>query len=417
MTEQADTGPVSPGESEDERQVLAGIRVLDLSRWVAGEFATKLFADFGADVIKVEKPGEGSYTRHWGPFPGDRPDPEASALYLHLNTNKRGITLDLHSGEDRALLLRLAETADAVVESFRPGHLERLGLGPAELQAANPRLVITRISPFGQDGPYRDYEATGIVLQAMGGPMHATGEADREPQRKPGLLEHYTIGRTAGEATLAGIYFARRAGTGSVIDISGQEVLLAGADRRASYLLSAAYSGMNAPRGVRSAHRGAATFTGPFPAKDGYVMIYITNQEFWNRLIRLISDGDQAFLEKFLNRIFLGDDWDEFMTYLRAWFAARPKLELMTRCEAARIPLTAYLGIDELAENDHFRGRGCFVPADHPVAGPLEYIGPPWRMRGGYRLRHAAPLLDQHGAEIRAELGAATSRSSAAARS
>jgi formyl-CoA transferase/CoA:oxalate CoA-transferase len=242
--------------------------------------------------------------------------------------------------------------------------------------------------------------------------MHATGEADRSPQRKPGLLEHYTIGRTAGEATLAGVYFARRSGTGAVIDISGQEVLLAGADRRASYLLSAAYSGMNAPRGVRSAHRGAATFTGPFRASDGYVMVYITNQEFWNRLIRLIGAGNQPFLDKFLGRLHLGDDWDEFITYLRAWFAARPKIELMTRCEAARIPLTAYLGMDELAHHPHFRERGCFVMADHPVAGPLEYVGPPWRMRGGYRLRSTAPTLGQHDAEILAELGEATTRSS-----
>jgi crotonobetainyl-CoA:carnitine CoA-transferase CaiB-like acyl-CoA transferase len=408
MTEQVNTEQSAADDREGGRQVLSGIRVLDLSRWVSGEFATKLFADFGADVIKVEKPGQGSYTRHWGPFPGDKPDIEASALYLHLNTNKRSIVLDLHLAEDRALLLRLAATADAVVESFRPGHLERLGLGPQELQAANPRLVVTRISPFGQDGPYRDYEATGIVLQAMGGPMHATGEADRAPQRKPGLLEHYTIGRTAGEATLAGVFFARRSGTGSVIDISGQEVLLSGADRRASYLLAAAYSGANAPRGVRSAHRGAATFTGPFPASDGYVMIYVTNQEFWNRLIRLIGEGNQPFLDKFLDRIHLGDDWDEFMTYLRAWFAARPKIELMTMCEAARIPLTAYLGMDELAVNPHFRGRGNFVAADHPVAGPLEYIGAPWRMRDGYRLRHTAPLLDEHGAQIRAELEPAT---------
>ena len=126
------------------------------------------------------------------------------------------------------------------------------------LRRENPRLAVTRISAFGQDGPYRDYEATGIVLKAMGGPMHATGEASRAPQRKPGLLEHYAIGRTAGEATLAGVFFARQAGAGAVVDVSGQEVLLAGADRRASYLLSAAYSGANAPRGMRSASVNAS---------------------------------------------------------------------------------------------------------------------------------------------------------------
>jgi CoA:oxalate CoA-transferase len=163
---------------------------------------------------------------------------------------------------------------------------------------------------------------------------------------------------------------------------------------------------MNAPRGVRSAHRGAATFTGPFRASDGYVMIYITNQQFWNRLIGLIGAGNQAFLDKFSNRLFLGDDWDEFIAYLRDWLAARPKTQLMEQAEAARIPLTAYLEIDEVARHPHFRERECFVAAEHPVAGHLEYIGPPWRMRGGYRLRHTAPLLGQHDKEVRHALSA-----------
>jgi crotonobetainyl-CoA:carnitine CoA-transferase CaiB-like acyl-CoA transferase len=158
---------------------------------------------------------------------------------------------------------------------------------------------------------------------------------------------------------------------------------------------------------MRSTNRGAATITGPFRASDGYVMVYVTNQEFWNRLIRLIGDGNEAFLSKYLNRQFLGDDWDEFFSYLRGWFAQRPKIELMERGEAARIPITAYLGIDELGRHSHFRGRGCFVSAEHPVAGRLEYIGPPWRMRGGYRLRRTAPLLGQHDSEVLAELGLA----------
>ncbi len=184
-------------------QVLSGVRVLDLSRWVAGEYATKLFADFGADVVKVERPGEGSLTRAWGPFPDDVPDPERSALFLHLNTNKRSVALDLRDDADREVLLDLVRSAHAVVESFRPGHLEELGLGPDVLRAINPGLVLTRISAFGQTGPYRDREATGLVLQGAGGPMHATGQADRAPLRKPGLLEHYTVGRTAAQATMA----------------------------------------------------------------------------------------------------------------------------------------------------------------------------------------------------------------------
>ena len=394
------------GAGEERPQVFDGVRVIDLSRWVAGEYATKLFGDFGADVIKVEKPGEGSLTRRWGPFPNDVPHPERSALFLHLNTNKRSIAIDLHDPAGVALLLDLVGTADAVVESFRPGHLERFGLGPEVLLARNPRLVLTRISAFGQTGPYRDREATGIVLQAMGGPMHATGAAGRAPLRKPGLLEHYTIGRAAGYATLAGLFHARRTGRGSVVDVSGQEVLLSGADRRASYLMSTAFSGWIPPRGVRSVHRSGNLFTGPFRARDGYVMVYVTTREFWNRLVNLVGAGDDEFLARYLDRQSLGADW-EHSPGTSDWFAARSKIEIMERGEAARIPLTALLDVSELLEHPHYRGRNLFVRGTHPQAGSLEYVGPPWRMAGGFRLRRTAPLLDEHGAEIRAELAAA----------
>lgn len=385
--------------------MLSSVRVVDLSRWVAGEYATKLFADFGADVVKVERPGEGSLTRAWGPFPGDVPDPERSALFLHLNTNKRSVALDLRDDADRAVLLGLVRRAHAVVESFRPGHLEELGLGPDVLRALNPRLVVTRVSAFGQTGPYRDREASGLVLQAAGGPMSATGQADRAPLRKPGLLEHYTVGRSAGQATMAAVLRARRTGAGATLDVSGQEVLLAGADRRASYLLSAAYSGMTAPRGARSPHRHGATFTGPFRAADGFVMVYVTNLSFWNRLVHLVGADDPAFRERYFDRqTVMGEDRSDFLEYVAAWFASRPKVEAMELAEAARIPVTAFLSISEVLAHPHFRGRGVFVETDHPVAGPLEYVGAPWRMDRGFALRTPAPLLDQHGAEVRAEL-------------
>lgn len=393
----------------DDRQVLSGLRILDLARWVSGEYATKLFADLGADVIKVEKPGEGSLTRHWGPFPDDAPDPERSALFCHLNTNKRSIALDLHSEADRDTFLELVRGADAVVESFRPGHLEKLGLGPDVLREINPALVITRITSFGQTGPHKDLESSGLVLQAAGGPMNATGAADRPPLRKPGLLEHYTIGRSAAAVTLAGLRQARRTSRGAVIDVSGQEVLLSGADRRASYLVSAAYSGMIAPRGVRSPHRHGATFTGPFRARDGFVMVYVTNQAFWNRFIHVMTadetPDDLAFRERFVDRRTVkGQDREDFMAHVAAWIGARDKIDVMEQCENARIPVTAYLSVSEVRSHPHFRDRGAFQELDHPELGLLEYVAVPWRMRGGFRLVTPAPALDQHGDEIRAEL-------------
>lgn len=387
--------------------VLSDIRVLDLSRWVSGEFCTKFFADFGADVIKVERPGEGSLTRRWGPFPGDTPDAEASALFLHLNTNKRSATLDLASATGRNFFLQLVRKHQLVVESFRPGTLERLGIGPDELRAVNPTVVLTRISAFGQTGPYRDYEAVGITLQAMGWPMSATGAADRAPHRKPGLLEHYTIGRMAAEASMAGLIAARRFGEGAIIDVSGMETLLGGADRRASNLLTAAYSGVNAPRGFRSAHRAGTTFIGAYQCSDGYVMLYVTNQTFWHRLIDLVGGTDSSFRERYRDRFdFLDrDELEGFATRVKAWFASRPKEEVMRVGERKRIPVTAFSNIPEVLEDEHFRDRGCFVEATHPVAGVLEYLGPPWRVDDGWELRRTAPLLGEDTRAVLEELG------------
>jgi len=383
-------------------QALTGVRVLDLSRWVAGEFAARLFGDFGADVIKVERPGQGSLTRLAGP--GDVSDPDATALFLSLNVNKRGIALDLTDDADRAVLLDLVAGSDAVIESFRPGALERLGLGPEVLRGRRPSLVLTRISAFGQTGPYRDREATGIVLQAMGGPMNATGQSDREPLRKPGYLEHYTIGRSAAAATMAGLLHARRTGRGSVIDVSGQEVLLGGADRRASYLLSAAYSGMTAPRGARSPHRFGATFSGPMATRDGHVMIYVTNQAFWDRMARMIGAQYPEFAEEFVGqRVIMGADRDRFLSTCAEWFGERDKIAVMEEAERNRIPITAILSVREVFEHPHFRERGAFATIDHPRAGRLEYTGAPFRMERGYALHRPAPLLDEHRAEILAD--------------
>jgi crotonobetainyl-CoA:carnitine CoA-transferase CaiB-like acyl-CoA transferase len=382
-------------------QVFAGVRVLEISGSIWSEYASKLFADFGADVVKCEDMTNGVATRLWRPVPTDSPDLERGPLHLHLNTNKRSIAVDLRREADRLLVLDMVRSCDAIIESLGPGGLESLALDPHTLRAANPLVVITRVSPFGQTGPNRNRAATGLTLQAAGGPMNATGIAGRAPLRKPGNLEHYTIGRATAEATMAGLLAARRFGHGSVIDVSAQEVLLSGADRRAAYLLAASYSGMNAPRGVRSAHRGLSKFTGPFAAKDGYIMVYVTNQTFSDRLIALASEGDAEFGAQYLGRTIPLEEFEQFRHYLIDWFATRNKQDLMEAAEAARIPLTAYLSMREILDHAHFRNRSVFVSAGHPLVGTLDYLGPPWRMDGGYRLNSTAPQLNQHEAEIR----------------
>ena len=164
---------------------LAGIRVIDLSRGVTGPYATKLLADFGADVLKVEPPGGDPARRH-GPFPGDVSDPEQSGLFLNLNTNKRSFVLDLTGPDASNTVIRLASEADVIVEDFAPGEAAANGWGWETLRAVNPALVMVSISPFGQSGPYRDYRGSELTLQAMGGPMHATGNREREPLKLAG---------------------------------------------------------------------------------------------------------------------------------------------------------------------------------------------------------------------------------------
>ena len=165
-------------QDQQGHQPLSDVRVLDLTHGISGPYCTKLLADFGADVIKVERPG-GDYARTLGPFPDDIPHPEKSGLFLFLNTNKRGIVLDLKTPDGVEMLKKLVRDADILVENFRPGVMSSLGLGYETLSAINPNLVMTSISNFGQTGPYRDFLATELTLFAMGGAMNRTGLQDR----------------------------------------------------------------------------------------------------------------------------------------------------------------------------------------------------------------------------------------------
>ena len=199
---------------------LSHVRVLDFTNQVAGPYCTKLLADYGADVIKVERPGMGDAARSMGPFPGDIPHPEKSGLFLHLNTNKRSVTLDLKSKAGKKIARQLAAEADLVVESFRPGVMDRLGLGFEELRASNPRLVMTSISNFGQTGPYRDYKSSDIMVYSMGGEMHSTGLEDREPVKLGANVVLYQAGSVAAVGSAGALFLSQDDGPGQRVDVS-----------------------------------------------------------------------------------------------------------------------------------------------------------------------------------------------------
>ena len=190
-----------------QEQALADVRVLDFTHYVAGPYCVKLLADHGADVIKVERPMVGDGSRRMGPFPKDEPHLEKSGLFLHLNTNKRSLALDLKAREARDIVLRLVRDVDIVVESFRPGTMARLGLDYAALKSVNPDLVLTSISNFGQTGPYRDYMLSDIMAYGMGGEMYSTGLEGREPLK---LGENVVLYQAGAVASIEGIRLPSR---------------------------------------------------------------------------------------------------------------------------------------------------------------------------------------------------------------
>jgi crotonobetainyl-CoA:carnitine CoA-transferase CaiB-like acyl-CoA transferase len=347
---------------------LDGLRVLDLTTHITGPYCTKLLATCGADVIKVERPGEGDPLRRCGPL-----DPAGeSVAFLDLNAGKRGIALDLRG--DRERLLELVAGGDVVVESFRPGTLERLGLGYDVLRDANSRIVLTSISSFGQTGPYRDLEATELVLYAMGGEMYGNGQPDAEPITMAPRVPLCFAGETAAVATMAAVLRGRS----DWIDVSIMEALCAAIDRRANSLTAYAYCGEKKLREDNSVAMG-----GPPPyvrAADGWLFVS-TSPAIWQTLADLMGNGaepGEALLGPWL-----------------AWCAERPKQALVEQLQAAGVPAAPVNSVADLADDPHLAEREFFEEI-----GGRKHVGPFARFHGTPAgLRRPAPQLGEHDGE------------------
>ena len=384
---------------------LSDIKVLDLTHYISGPYCTRLLADYGADVIKVERAETGDGSRRLGPFPGDVPHAEKSGLFLHLNANKRGITLDLKSEVGNKIALALAAEVDVVVESFRPGTMGRLGLSYEVLSEANPNVVLTSISNFGQTGPYRDYLGSEIVFYGMGGQMIGTGVMEREPLKLGGSVSQYQAGSAAAAATMGAFYGARYQGTGQHVDVSIMETLMGSIDRRMTYLLAYQYTGETSQR---QAMEGSANYPyGVFPCKEGYLQISGQNNYF-PRSVKMLGSPDFLLdprwyapgaqtdpdLREEFNEFFLG--WCLERTAAEAWHAAQEAGVLSA-------PLNT---IRELATDAHFNSRNAFVEIEHPDAGLLKYPGRPFIMgETPWSVSRPAPRLGEHNAEVLTSLG------------
>jgi crotonobetainyl-CoA:carnitine CoA-transferase CaiB-like acyl-CoA transferase len=377
---------------------LTNLRILDLTSGVAGPWCTKLLADLGADVIKVECPSVGDESRAHGPFPRGVPDREASALFLWLNTSKRGITLDVATRTGRMLALRIAAHCDAVVHDYPVWQLDELRLQPDTFEAANENLVVTSVTAFGQSGPYADWQATNLTSFASGGQHYLTGDPDREPLQNGGYQAELQAGAHAFGATLAALWHARNGGSGQPVEVAGME---AQASILELYLPDYAYR--KAETLLKRRGNFSSAVVGIYPAADGFVGIHVMPKN-WPQLLEAIDANWMATDERFAdNRARLRHD-DELAAEFYGWAAGVTKQQAYERAGNARAPITPVNTVADLLESLHLRERGFFRTIDHPVAGALEYPSPPARMSASPPEPRRAPLLGEHNVEIYRDL-------------
>ncbi|MEE9285426.1 MAG: CoA transferase [Dehalococcoidia bacterium] len=380
------------------QQALSGVRVLDLTHLISGPYCTKLLADYGADVIKIERPGVGDVARRMGPFADDEVHPQKSGLFLHLNTNKRSVTLDLKTATGKKLFFELLEGADVVVESFAPRVMPSLGLDFETLRSRCPRLVMTSISNFGQRGPYRDWKTAEMVTYAMAGPMYATGMPEREPMSLGENVIQFQVGAAAAAATAMALWPAEATGQGDHLDISLFRVQAASQDRRTTMLIGYQYTGeLNDRRGA-----GASPAVGVRPCADGYVNIMASAARFEN-MLRMMGQPELAEDPRFADLVARSQPGaaEEFDTYYIPYLMQHTKRELFQTAQRHHLPSGPLYDSADLLADSHFQGRGFWATVDQGAAGTVTQPGRPFIMEETpWRLRRPAPGLGQHNEEL-----------------
>ena len=377
-----------------QESALEGIKVLELGHHISAPYCVKLLADYGAEVIKVEPPTEGDRSRRMGPFPEDVPHLEKGGLFLHLNMNKKGITLNLECYDGAKILKELVRWADILVENFPPMYLPSMGLGYSDLEPVNPQLVMTSITPFGQTGPYRDYKATEMGIFAMSGRMNSHGIPEREPLRYGPDISWFQTGTTAAVSTLAALFVSQAEGVGQQVDVSAMEALVGNLDNRPLYY---EYSGVKTERGklVGGYPHGA------YPCKDGYVVMAVGYQAYFQRLCNAMGLPDLTADPRFSTPEARSENQEEFEPIFFGWMMEHTKREVFEVCQEARVMCGPLMGPDELLEDPQLKARGFFVEVDHPEAGTLTYPGAPFKMpKTPWKVRSPAPTLGEHNWEV-----------------
>jgi benzylsuccinate CoA-transferase BbsF subunit len=381
---------------------LAGIRVVELGSGVSAPYCARLFADYGADVVKVEWAGGSDVARHWGPFPEDRPDPERSGLYHFLNTNKRSVSLDPESEAGRSELLELIDRADILIENHAPGRMADWGLDYATLSARQPGLVMISITPFGQTGPYAHWKGHDLnALHLSGASSRYCGRPDEMPLAH-GTFAADFFGAVGGAAWgLAATLGRESVGGGQHLDVSSAEIIAAtfvGAQNIGAYAQDGRFDKRT---GIGMSLCAPATI---MPCRDGHVWMLAIEPAQWNGLRKVMGDPEWAQLEMFQDMFTRAENSDLVYSMIGEWAAAHDKLEIMEACQAEGCPVTAVFTVAEAAEHPHLRERGYTTWLENEALGRYAALGAPFKLSatpGGPE--RPAPTRGQHTDEIRRE--------------
>ncbi len=382
-------------------RALDGLRIVEVGRGVAAAYATKLLADLGADVVKVEPPG-GDPTRQRGPFVGGAAHPEHSGLFLYLNANKRGIALELRHAAGRDAFERLVAGADLLVHDVHPTEMAAHGLDWERLRARNPRLVMTSIAPFGVTGPRVHWRATDLVSWCAGGLATLNGDPahpELPPLRAFGQQAGFQAGLNAAIPSLAALFARLSSGTGEHVEVSVQESLAAILELTFEFW---PYCGLVASR------LGAKPIQ-PLcfmECRDGWIFICCVEEHQWRQFVEIMGNPEWAGMELFENRLARGANFDALQALLQDWCREQSVGELYEAAQRRRVPFAPVSTMGDLLASPHLAARGFFATVEHPRAGAVVMPGAPYRFaHTPWALRRPAPCLGQHTAEVLADVG------------
>ncbi len=384
----------------DPDGALAGLRVLDLSHGIAGPFAARLLGDHGADVIKIERPITGDFARTLPPLKQDAPFPEQSLLFQYLNWNKRSLALDLRLAENKPTLQKLVEQSDIVIESFRPGRLESWGLGVDQLLDWQPKLVVTSVTNFGQTGPYAQYAASDLTLQALSGIMQISGQVDREPLKHGLSQSFYCAGLTAAYASIMAYTAAQADQFGEHVDVSIHECLASELVLNQSY-----YAFLGAVQGRRAIVQDP--FAGePIATRRGYLAFQTGGGAPFETFAELFDRPE--FLEKrFSSPPEREKRVAEVKALLEECVADRDAKEVFLAGAQKRLLLGVVQSAEDLLHCEHLKERQSFVEIDHPATSTqLRFPAELAKLSlTPTSVRRRSPTLDEHRTEILAQIG------------